>query len=60
MEGKTEIMEKEGTAYFIKYPRVIEFVEELPKTPSGKIMRKAIKKADEEKYKQMQEKAGQQ
>ncbi|MBR3739615.1 MAG: hypothetical protein IKN04_04040 [Clostridia bacterium] len=24
MEGKTEIMEKEGTAYFIKYPRVIE------------------------------------
>ena len=50
---------KHATAPY-KYPRVIEFVEELPKTPSGKIMRKAIKKADEEKYKQMQEKAGQQ
>ena len=34
---------------------VIEFVDDLPKTSSGKIMRKAIKKADEEKYKKAQE-----
>nr|MCR5783600.1 AMP-binding protein [Clostridia bacterium] len=33
-----------------KYPRVIEFVSELPKTTSGKIMRAAIRKADLDKY----------
>ena len=32
-----------------KYPRIIEFVDELPKTTSGKIRRVAIRKADEEK-----------
>ena len=31
-----------------KYPRVIEFVDELPKTISGKIRRVAIRKKDEE------------
>ncbi|MCL1789026.1 MAG: AMP-binding protein [Oscillospiraceae bacterium] len=34
---------KEHTAPY-KYPRMIEFVEELPKTISGKIMRKDIRK----------------
>ncbi|MEG2387435.1 MAG: AMP-binding protein [Clostridia bacterium] len=29
-----------------KYPRIIEFVEELPKTASGKIQRKAIRQKD--------------
>jgi acetyl-CoA synthetase len=33
-----------------KYPRAIEYVDELPKTISGKIMRKKIRLADEEKY----------
>ena len=35
-----------------KYPRAIEYVDELPKTISGKIMRKKIRVADEEKYKE--------
>lgn len=30
-----------------KYPRIVEFVESLPKTTSGKIMRKAIRQKDE-------------
>ena len=33
-----------------KYPRVIEFVDELPKTISGKIRRVEIRENDEEKY----------
>jgi len=32
-----------------KYPRIIEFVDELPKTISGKIKRKEIRLADEKK-----------
>ncbi len=32
-----------------KYPRVVEFVEELPKTISGKIMRAKIRREDEAK-----------
>ena len=28
-----------------KYPRVIEIVEDLPKTPTGKIMRRALRTA---------------
>ncbi|MBQ7627766.1 MAG: AMP-binding protein, partial [Clostridiales bacterium] len=44
---------KHATAPY-KYPRVIEFADDLPKTSSGKIMRKVIKKADEEKYRQAQ------
>ncbi len=32
-----------------KYPRVVEFVDELPKTSSGKIRRVEIRKADEAK-----------
>lgn len=32
-----------------KYPRIIEFVQELPKTVSGKIQRNVIRKTDEEK-----------
>jgi acetyl-CoA synthetase len=47
---------KNATAPY-KYPRVIEFVEELPKTTSGKIMRTAIRKADEAKYRAEQEAA---
>lgn len=36
---------KETTAPY-KYPRIVEFVEELPKTISGKIMRKNIRAKD--------------
>jgi len=31
-----------------KYPRIVEFVEELPKTISGKIRRNEIRKKDAE------------
>lgn len=41
---------KKTTAPY-KYPRVIEFVDDLPKTPSGKIKRGEIKKRDADKYK---------
>ena len=44
---------KHATAPY-KYPRVIEFVDELPKTSSGKIMRTAIRKADEAKFRESQ------
>ncbi len=33
-----------------KYPRIIEYVEELPKTVGGKIKRAQIRKADEDTY----------
>ena len=39
---------KETTAPY-KYPRIVEFVEALPKPTSGKIMRKAIRANDAEK-----------
>jgi acetyl-CoA synthetase len=39
---------KKTTAPY-KYPRIVEFVSELPKTVSGKIMRKDIRAADERK-----------
>ena len=32
-----------------KYPRIIEFVEEIDKTISGKMKRKAIRERDEKK-----------
>jgi acetyl-CoA synthetase len=32
-----------------KYPRIIEFVDELPKTISGKIRRVEIRETDEQK-----------
>ncbi|HCA54280.1 MAG TPA: acetyl-CoA synthetase, partial [Ruminococcaceae bacterium] len=38
---------KRSTAPY-KYPRVIEFVDELPKTFSGKIKRAQIRHEDEE------------
>ncbi|NCB04578.1 MAG: acetyl-CoA synthetase, partial [Clostridia bacterium] len=41
---------KNATAPY-KYPRIIEFVDELPKTVSGKIQRKLIRTQDEEKGK---------
>lgn len=41
---------KHNTAPY-KYPRMIEFVKELPKTVSGKIMRAEIRRRDMEKYK---------
>ena len=37
---------KKATAPY-KYPRVIEYVDELPKTIGGKIKRAEIRKADE-------------
>ena len=37
---------KKATAPY-KYPRVIEYVKELPKTIGGKIKRAEIRKADE-------------
>lgn len=40
---------KQTTAPY-KYPRVIEFVDELPKTISGKIRRVAIRETDKLKY----------
>ena len=46
-ELKKEIQDyvKSVTAPY-KYPRIIEFVDELPKTISGKIKRAYIRKAD--------------
>ena len=41
---------KKTTAPY-KYPRIIEFIKELPKTISGKIRRVEIRKNDEEKAK---------
>ena len=38
---------KKATAPY-KYPRVVEFVDELPKTIGGKIKRAQIRKADAE------------
>lgn len=40
---------KKNTAPY-KYPRIVEFVNELPKTISGKIKRAEIRKHDIEKY----------
>ena len=57
-EGSPELVKelqnhvKHATAPY-KYPRVIEFVKDLPKTASGKIMRTAIRKADEAKFKEI-------
>ena len=54
MPGNAELVKdiqrfvKETTAPY-KYPRIVEFVEALPKTTSGKIMRKAIRANDAEK-----------
>jgi len=39
---------KKATAPY-KYPRIVEFVDELPKTLSGKIQRVKIRKEDEGK-----------
>lgn len=39
-----------------KYPRKIEFVETLPKTISGKILRRELKQLEEDRYKQGQNK----
>ncbi len=39
---------KKTTAPY-KYPRIVEFVKDLPKTISGKIMRKEIRASDERK-----------
>ena len=46
-ELKKELQEyvKKNTAPY-KYPRIVEFVDELPKTVSGKIMRGKIRKQD--------------
>ena len=47
---KTEIQDfvkKEAAPY--KYPRIIEFVESLPKTTNGKIRRDEIRQMDKQK-----------
>ncbi len=48
-ELKTELQDhvKRVTAPY-KYPRIIEFVDELPKTVSGKIQRKMIREKDKQ------------
>lgn len=45
---------KKATAPY-KYPRVVVFVDELPKTPSGKIRRKEIVRMDMEAYRAAQQ-----
>ena len=40
-------VKKETAPY--KYPRIVEFVSELPKTTSGKIKRKQIRLEDSQK-----------
>ena len=53
-EGSPELVKelqnfvKKNTAPY-KYPRVVEFVKELPKTFSGKVRRAAIREADSKK-----------
>jgi acetyl-CoA synthetase len=49
---KKEIQDhvKKVTAPY-KYPRIVEFTDELPKTVSGKIRRNVIRKNDEESAK---------
>ncbi len=44
-QGIAELREKATAPY--KYPRVIEYVDELPKTIGGKIKQAEIRKADE-------------
>lgn len=41
---------KRSTAPY-KYPRKIEFVDALPKTISGKILRRELKRLEDERYK---------
>lgn len=52
-ELKKELQDyvKKNTAPY-KYPRIVEFVDELPKTISGKIRRAQIRKEDNENHKQ--------
>ncbi len=38
-----------------KYPREIEFLKELPKTSSGKILRRELRRWDKEKYEKQKE-----
>ena len=47
MKELQNFVKKETAPY--KYPRALEFVEELPKTVNGKIMRAKIRKEDEKK-----------
>ena len=58
-ELKKELQEhvKRVTAPY-KYPRIIEFVDELPKTSSGKIQRKKIRTEDAADDKARAEAAG--
>ena len=54
---KTDALKKEIQEYVkthtapYKYPRIVEFVDELPKTISGKVRRVEIRKSDLEKLK---------
>ena len=45
-----DYVKKNGAIY--KYPRMIVYVDDLPRTASGKINRAAIRRADEEKLRQ--------
>lgn len=47
LKKELQVHVKEITAPY-KYPRIVEFVDELPKTISGKIQRKLIRKMDGE------------
>lgn len=47
LKKQLQVHVKEITAPY-KYPRIVEFVDELPKTISGKIQRKLIRKMDGE------------
>ena len=53
-ELKKEIQKyvKEHTAPY-KYPRIVEYVQELPKTLGGKIKRKELREEDERMYAEM-------
>ncbi|MEB3756723.1 MAG: long-chain fatty acid--CoA ligase, partial [Desulfurococcales archaeon] len=37
-----------------EYPRIIEFVDELPKSPAGKILRRVVRERELEKLKNKQ------
>ena len=45
-----DYVKKNGALY--KYPRMVVYVDDLPRTSSGKINRAAIRRADEDKLRQ--------
>jgi acyl-coenzyme A synthetase/AMP-(fatty) acid ligase len=61
-EGSTELAEdiqkffKVNAAPYM-YPRIIEFIDELPKTQSGKTKRKVLRELEKRRFEESQEKA---